>query len=96
MYKQTPFIFETDSPNSKCCKTVSGADVNKSCIFPFVTTNFATFTTRVYYDCNVNQNGPWCSTKVDENGNHITGRGNWGNCGSECPMAGMLTEFLRE
>ena len=26
---------------------------------------------------------PWCSTKVDDNGQHITG--NWGDCGPDCP-----------
>ena len=26
----------------------------------------------------------WCSTKVDDDGNHV--RGNWGNCGPSCPL----------
>ena len=31
-------------------------------------------------------NLPWCSTKVDRNGEHISGQGNWGNCDETCPL----------
>ena len=67
--------------------TVSGADPNKPCIFPFkfdgITWNTCT---------NVDDpSAPfWCSTKVDDEGNHIGGQGNWGNCASNCPMPGKL------
>ena len=27
----------------------------------------------------------WCSTKVDEEGQHVTGQGDWGVCGPDCP-----------
>ena len=27
---------------------------------------------------------PWCSTKVDANGNHVTSGGFWGHCGQDC------------
>jgi len=47
----------------------------------------------MFYDCDVDEDVPWCSTKVDADGNHISGKGNWGNCGPECPMAGTLTYF---
>ena len=64
--------------------TVSGADPNKPCIFPFK------FKDKPHYACILNpspENKPWCSTKVDDQGNHIGGQGNWGNCdGSKCPM----------
>ena len=32
----------------------------------------------------------WCSTKVDESGNHIGGRGNWGNCDENCPLPTII------
>ena len=66
--------------------TISGADPNKPCIFPFK------FDGQTWNTCtNVDDpSGPyWCSTKVDDQGNHIGGQGNWGNCdGSKCPMPG--------
>ena len=65
--------------------TVSGADPNKPCIFPFI------FNNEAHYGCIWNPNDlslpAWCSTKIDDEGNHIGGQGNWGNCdGSKCPM----------
>ena len=27
---------------------------------------------------------PWCSTKVDGIGNHVTSGGFWGHCGQDC------------
>ena len=27
---------------------------------------------------------PWCSTKVDDNGLHVSG--NWADCGPDCPV----------
>ena len=27
----------------------------------------------------------WCSTKVDAQGNHITGKGEFGLCNDKCP-----------
>ena len=67
--------------------TVSGADPNKPCIFPF------TFNGETHYGCiwdpNDSSAPAWCSTNVDDEGNHIGDQGNWGNCdGSKCPMPG--------
>ena len=28
----------------------------------------------------------WCSTLVNDAGGHVGGEGNWGNCGSGCPI----------
>ena len=61
--------------------TVSGADPNKPCIFPFI------FNNETHYGCiwDLNDSYAWCSTKVDDQGNHIWG--NWGKCdGSKCPI----------
>ena len=30
-------------------------------------------------------NKPWCSTRVDKDGNHVSGGNHYGNCGPECP-----------
>ena len=57
------------------------------CIFPFTTKS------GIYYDCNVDEDGPWRSTKVDKYGIHISGKGKWGKCGPGCPMAGTIMHF---
>ena len=67
--------------------TVSGANPNKPCIFPFK------YNGGTYYACTLDnahftENKPWCSTLVDNQGNHINGQGKWGSCGSNCPMPG--------
>ncbi len=42
-----------------------------------------------YNTCTLQQaddNKPWCSTLVDDNNNHVTGGGHYGDCGPKCPM----------
>ena len=71
------------------CYTVGGPDPYKQCKFPFI------YGERVYYACaigvNTNltfvdfyKNPDWCSTEVDALGNHISGKGYYGHCNSEC------------
>ena len=60
------------------CVTNGGASAGKLCIFPFMY-NGITYTT-----CALENDGYWCSTKVDSNGVHIGNQGNWGTCGSDC------------
>ena len=60
------------------CVTNGGASAGKLCIFPFVY-NGITYTT-----CALENDGYWCSTKVDSNGVHIGNQGNWGTCASDC------------
>ena len=55
------------------------------CIFPFV------FGEMTYNACTREVspaiNGdPWCSTKVDDDGQHISRQGNWGRCSQACPV----------
>ena len=33
----------------------------------------------------------WCSTRVDEGGNHVTGTGEWGHCSAGCPRERKLS-----
>ena len=55
------------------CKTTTGPDQNKPCVFPF------TFSGVTYTECTkANFDHLWCSTKVDDNGNFI--QNHWGNC----------------
>ena len=35
---------------------------------------------------------PWCSTKVDESGNHTAGH--WGICGSDCPATSFDCKLI--
>ena len=61
---------------------MSGPDANKPCVFPFQFEGVA------YETCTLaasTENKPWCSTLVDDAGNHVTGQGSYGNCGPQCP-----------
>jgi len=59
------------------CTTTSG----KACVFPY------SFMGRTYNSCNTADGSatPWCSTKVDAYGFHISNQGHWGDCSSSCP-----------
>ena len=37
-------------------------------------------------------NKPWCSTRVYDNGTHVSGGGHYGVCGHGCAGRSMLTE----
>ena len=65
------------------CITSGGASPNSLCIFPFK------FGGKTYNECALDSDGYWCSTKVDSNGTHIGGQGNWGTCGQNC-MKGKM------
>ena len=61
---------------------MDGSEVGKPCVFPF------TYKGKTYNGCPVDPEDPartrWCSTKTDEQGNHIVG--NSGHCMSNCPI----------
>ena len=79
LWKKNYYLF---SITANLCKTKSGPSSNQPCIFPF------TWKDEKYNGCPidpVDSSQRWCSTKVDSNGNHITGQGNWGHCDSKCP-----------
>lgn len=58
------------------CTTTSG----KPCVFPFIAND------KVYTACTTDGGSPpWCSTKVDAAGYHVSGQGQWGNCSATCP-----------
>ena len=64
--------------------TISGPSPSMPCVFPFQ------FKGIDHNQCiwdGDSENGPWCSTNVDDDGKHISGEGNWGNCASECPFS---------
>merc|ERR1719205_483843 len=73
----------TASP-STTCTTVSGPAAGTACVFPF------TFSGTTYFSCTEwiyggeNQGSKWCSTKVDSQGVHVNGEGNYGFCGTDC------------
>ena len=64
------------------CITNGGPNAGKPCIFPFI------WKSVTYNGCppdpEVNSE-TWCSTKVDENGNHIIGQSEYGFCSRNCP-----------
>ena len=72
--------------NSSVCKTNGGIKPNTPCVFPF------NYMGVVYNACiGIGHSTFWCSTKVDEDGNHVDG--NWGNCGPACPPGKNLNSW---
>ena len=68
---------------AKKCSTVGGASPNASCVLPFIYDN------KEYHSCiygPFSDGIPWCSTKVDENGNHISKKGHWSYCSDSCAI----------
>ena len=61
--------------------TVSGASPNVPCVLPFIYNGY------VHNTCIFvlgQEWEPWCSTLVDDAGQHVSGY--WGNCGPGCPI----------
>jgi len=72
----------------KDCVTTDGPETGAACISPFkfVPTN------KTYYGCTYDTSTePWCSTKVNEFGYHLSGH--WGVCSEECPVEKIDPEF---
>jgi hypothetical protein len=58
------------------CRTEAG----KACQFPF------SVASKIYTSCTMDYDTkPWCSTKVDGDGNHISASDEWGYCTDDCP-----------
>jgi len=67
------------------CIASGGPGKGLPCFFPFK------YNDVVYNSCSnankhVTNNKPWCSILVDRQGNHVGGRGAWGNCDESCPL----------
>merc|ERR1712211_2173 len=65
----------------RTCSTVSGPSAGKPCVFPF------TWQGKTFNSCTKegdDQGKLWCSTMVDQAGNHVTGQGQYGFCSSTC------------
>lgn len=73
----------TASNITQCFTTNDSPSKNALCVFPFK------FYGVLKNTC-INDTDPvgkyWCSTKVDENLEHIGGQGNWGFCRKSCPL----------
>ena len=66
-----------------CLTSKDSKDPEKECVFPFTLNNF-TFNGCPALPTNETNTKRWCSTKVDDTGNHITGGDNWGYCTVGC------------
>lgn len=80
--KPNPLPTPSITPPNQC-RTEGGGNSNRKCLFPFI------FREKIYRGCtnDYDPNGRlWCSTLVDENGNHISGQGEWGYCSNNCPI----------
>ena len=76
-------IFDLDLPLELACTTKTGPDPNKPCQFPFK------YKSITYNQCTIdgneeNETSAWCSTKVDDSGNHVAGQGKYGFCEPKC------------
>lgn len=75
-----------------CLTSKDSKAPEKECVFPFTFNNFT------YNGCPTDPTDEtktkrWCSTKVDETGNHITGGDNWGYCTEGCSPEIFPDEF---
>ena len=87
------FTMELTMSDEMDCKTVSGVDPNKPCIFPFklhegtiheITLNACTTA------WNENPRDPaWCPTMVNESGGYVFG--NWGICEAKCQPRKLIS-----
>ena len=76
-------IFDLNLPLELACTTKTGPDPNKPCQFPFK------YKSITYNQCTIdgneeNETSAWCSTKVDDSGNHVAGQGKYGFCEPKC------------
>jgi len=71
----------TDAPTTPPCQNCTASN-GKTCVFPF-SYGDGTFTSCTSWY--TNGGAPWCSTKVDQYGIHISGAGEYGNCPQDCP-----------
>jgi len=74
-----------------CITSVDSSAPETECIFPFTFNNFT------YNGCPTDpfdETKRWCSTKTDENGNHVTGDGTWGYCTPGCKPEIFPDELL--
>merc|ERR1719266_3059444 len=89
----TTTVCTTSAPSSTCT-TVSGPDTASQCVFPF------TFGGVTHQSCadwiygGVNAGSKWCSTKVDADGVHVNGEGNYGFCGASCDLSVDLVQQI--
>lgn len=69
--------------NGKCL-TVSGPNPGKPCIFPFI------YDGKSYSGCPIDPDDSskrWCSTKVDNKGQHVAKQNEYGHCADNCPKS---------
>ena len=85
--KSLSFLGSVKTPKATSDITASTGSCG-SCIFPFI------FGNRIHESCTTidGDSQPWCSTKVDANGHHVDGGGNWEYCtDSSCPGTSVST-----
>merc|ERR1712165_118801 len=74
--------------SDQSCSTIGGPGQGRPCVFPF---RFGG-TLRSSCITDLDPEGKfWCSTRVDEGGNHVPGTGEWGHCSASCPRERKLS-----
>ena len=65
------------------CTTISGPRPFAPCIFPF------SYNGIIHWGCPKDPDDSrkrWCSTLVDNSGQHVSGQNQWGHCSITCPI----------
>ena len=70
--------------------TVAGPSTGMKCKLPFKIEG------RTFHRCTKKLGGtrPICSTKVDDDGHHVSGGGHWGECSPDCPTENTPTKSM--
>jgi len=89
--KEMPKVQEESDFDPFCKTNGDGPVKNAPCVFPF------TVNGRKYHGCTIDydaKNRYWCSTQVDEDGQHVPSMGKWGYCKSNCRKQGEVNELF--
>ena len=84
----TVMFFQKKFAEYENCVTVAGPSTGMKCMLPF---KFDEFTFNACPSDPSPTGKPWCSTKVDDNGEHVYGGPHWGECSSDCPTENERT-----
>lgn len=74
-----------------CSTTSDSIDPSTKCVFPFIYKGLEHFGCPVDPEDNSRR---WCSTEVDENGEHVSGKEKYGFCLDTCPTSLNIDDFV--
>jgi hypothetical protein len=78
-------LFCSSDTSKDCFVIEEKTKLKRQCIFPVIIGDYK-FDGCMMDNPNPKIGKPWCSTRVDGNGNHISGEKNWGECDKSCKI----------